>query len=339
LRITFAMPTRSFMVGRHDAGKPLLHVLCQQLRLSRTEAATYVRQRLVRLAGRVCPQPGRQVRPGQRVEVALPKAPRPQVQRQDRPGKDRERPAGETHIVVRYVDDQLVVVDKPPGLTTVRHAEDAAEFGSKAKRFLPPTVIDLLPAVLAGRGVRGGRLRAVHRLDRETSGLLVVARTPDAERALGLQFRRHGIGRHYLALVRGQAQNGRIESNLVRDRGDGRRGSKSSPEGQHAATNVLALEVLGNYTLVECRLETGRTHQVRIHLGEAGTPLCGERVYDRPVHGPPLPDGSGAKRPMLHAASLEFEHPTTGQRLRFTAPLPRDMKSLLERLRRQASRR
>src|SRR5205823_9632083 len=95
---------------------------------------------------------------------------------------------------------------------------------------------------------------------------------------------------------------------------------------------------LGEYTLVECRLETGRTHQVRIHLGEAGTPLCGERIYDRPVNGRPLPDGSGAPRVALHAASLGFDHPATGKRVRWTSPLPRDLKELLARLRRRARR-
>jgi 23S rRNA pseudouridine1911/1915/1917 synthase len=101
-------------------------------------------------------------------------------------------------------------------------------------------------------------------------------------------------------------------------------------------THVRVVEELGDYTLVECRLETGRTHQVRIHLGEAGTPLCGERVYDRPPHGQPLPDGSAAPRLALHAAVLGFDHPTTGRRLRWTSPLPPDLADLVRRLRRQA---
>ena len=86
--------------------------------------------------------------------------------------------------------------------------------------------------------------------------------------------------------------------------------------------------------MVECRLETGRTHQVRIHLGEAGTPLCGERVYDRPLNGRPLPDGSGARRVMLHAARLGFDHPATGKRMTWDSEMPPDMAELMERLRR-----
>ena len=91
--------------------------------------------------------------------------------------------------------------------------------------------------------------------------------------------------------------------------------------------------MLGEYTLVECRLETGRTHQVRIHLGEAGTPLCGERVYDRPINGRPLPDGSGAKRILLHAARLGFDHPTTGKRMSWESAMPPDMIEAIARVR------
>ena len=93
--------------------------------------------------------------------------------------------------------------------------------------------------------------------------------------------------------------------------------------------------MFGEFALVECRLETGRTHQVRIHLGEAGAPLCGEKVYDRPVNGKPLPDGSGATRPMLHAARLGFVHPDTGEAISWEAPPPDDFADLLERLRGQ----
>jgi 23S rRNA pseudouridine1911/1915/1917 synthase len=177
----------------------------------------------------------------------------------------------------------------------------------------------------------------VHRLDKDTSGLLVFARTVEAERHLGQQFRSHTIERQYLAIVRGRPRDGRIESWLVRDRGDGRRGSSATPgEGQHAVTHVRVVEALDGYSLVECMLETGRTHQVRIHLGEAGTPLCGERIYDRPLHGRPLPDDSGIPRVALHAAVLGFEHPASGEKVRWTSPLPRDMAQLVKRWRRRA---
>jgi 23S rRNA pseudouridine1911/1915/1917 synthase len=238
--------------------------------------------------------------------------------------------------VIRYADRHVVVVDKPVGLTTMRHPHEAAEFGKRAQRFLPPTLMDTLPALLRarGKGRSAPRLRAVHRIDKETSGLVVFAVTPEAERELGRQFRGHTIERRYLAIVRGKAKPGRIESYLVPDRGDHRRGSGQQPGGgQRAVTHVSVVEELGDYTLVECRLETGRTHQVRIHLGESGTPICGERVYDRPIHGKPLPDGSGAGRVMLHAARLGFDHPETGKRMTWDAALPEDMEQLLKRLR------
>lgn len=241
-----------------------------------------------------------------------------------------------------YVDEQIVVVNKPPDLTTMRHPGEAAEFGPRARRFLPPTLQDLLPQILERRGL-GGRPRAVHRLDKETSGLVVFARSPEAEGSLGKQLRAHSMDREYWAVVRGAAREATIESWLVRDRGDGRRGSWRPPEtasearpprdAQRAVTHVRVVERLGDFTLVACRLETGRTHQIRIHLGEAGTPLCGERIYDRPLHGRPLPDSSRADRIALHAATLGLTHPATGRRLKWESPLPADLRRLIDHLR------
>jgi 23S rRNA pseudouridine1911/1915/1917 synthase len=265
----------------------------------------------------------RKLRRGQHIDIQEPK----QV----------EPTAPSTAIEVRYIDDHIVVVEKPSGLTTMRHPEETREFGARARKFLPPTLADLLPAQLArGRDARRLPVRPVHRLDKETSGLVVFARTVEAESLLGRQFRAHTVERRYLAVVRGKAENARIESCLARDRGDGRRGSSvAGAQGKRAITNIQVVERLGDYTLVECRLETGRTHQVRIHLAEAGTPLCGERVYDRPLHGKPLPDRSGTPRLALHAAALGLEHPKTGKRLSWRSPLPRDLAALVARLRGQ----
>jgi 23S rRNA pseudouridine1911/1915/1917 synthase len=138
-----------------------------------------------------------------------------------------------------------------------------------------------------------------------------------------------------LAIVRGTSTVGRLESVLVRDRGDGRRGSSTNPnadDGKHAVTHVTVRQQFAGFALVECRLETGRTHQVRIHLGEAGTPLCGERVYDRSLNGRPLPDESGAARPMLHAVRLGIDHPDTGERMIWESPPPQDFTQVLTRI-------
>ncbi len=339
------MSVRFFIVGRNEAGRPIAACLGERLSLPRSVVRRLLREQHVRVNGVLCADPQRRLQRGQRVQVRMlsktserrqpPSGGRQPPERRESQGADAPRSGRRRPIRIRYVDEHIVVVEKPAGLTTMRHAEEAAEFGDRARRFLPPTLADMLPELLAkGRPGRHPPVRAVHRLDKDTSGLVVFARTVEAERHLGKQFRAHTIERHYLALVRGRPKEGRIESWLVRDRGDGRRGSSPTPgEGQRAVTHVRIVEALGNYTLVECRLETGRTHQVRIHLGEAGTPLCGERIYDRPLRGKPLPDNSGMQRVALHAALLGFVHPATGEHMRWISPLPKDMRQLVKRWR------
>jgi 23S rRNA pseudouridine1911/1915/1917 synthase len=173
----------------------------------------------------------------------------------------------------------------------------------------------------------------VHRIDRETSGLVVFARNVPASRILAEQFRLHTTHRRYLAIVAGRVVARTITTRLARDRGDGRRGSTSAEDGKEAITHVSPLEHFGSTaTLVECRLETGRTHQIRIHLAECGHPVCGERVYVPPRRGG-TKDEPRAPRVMLHAAELGFVHPVTGDELRFSSPLPADIRRLLGELR------
>jgi 23S rRNA pseudouridine1911/1915/1917 synthase len=325
------MNERTWTIRERDAGKSITDVVASVLQLPRKQAVALLRQGAVRLGGQPCRKPDLAVRSGQRLSIAptaVDKKPRFVDRKPTQPRPEKPQKIAGVRIV--YKDEDLIVVDKPAGVTTVRHAGELAEAGSKA-RYLPPTLVDLLPQLVKGPTHGRFRIRAVHRLDRDTSGLVVFARNEAAESKLGKQFRAHETDRAYLALVRGVPVEGRIESTLVRDRGDGRRGS--GPDGQQAVTQVRVLEQWPGYGLVECRLETGRTHQVRIHLGEAGTPLCGEHVYDRPLHGKPLPDASGARRPMLHAAELALTHPTTGRRLSWTAEPSADFREVLERLR------
>ena len=174
----------------------------------------------------------------------------------------------------------------------------------------------------------------VQRLDKETSGLLVFARTADAERGLGMQFFNHSVERKYLALIPGTIAPQSIESILVRDRGDGRRGSAPfSQPGKKAVTHVHIVEKFQAFTLVGCQLETGRTHQIRIHLAEKGSPVCGEKVYRTTVNGSILPDGSGFPRLALHAAELGFIHPISGEPMHWNMALPEDFSKLLQQLR------
>lgn len=349
------MPPIVFVVDRREAGQTLAAVLKKRFGISWSQAKRLVERRHVRVGQQVEVDVTRRLRVGKRVqldagtvevrdagrgtrkETAVSK-PKTEVSRDPKGGAASQaepiaRRLAVPGVEIVYSDDAVVVANKPAGLTTMRHEEEAAEFGPRGKRFLPKTLADLLPGLL---GAPGRPVIAVHRIDRDTSGLVVFARTPAAAEALTKQFRKHTVDRRYLALTRGISQPGRIESVLVRDRGDGRRGSTrktNPPDGKRAVTHVKVLEELGPFALVECRLETGRTHQVRIHLGEAGTPLCGERVYDRPVNGRPVPDGSGAERPMLHAARLGFTHPDTGQPMTWDVKPPDDFAALWAKLR------
>jgi 23S rRNA pseudouridine1911/1915/1917 synthase len=250
-------------------------------------------------------------------------------------------------LQLRFVDSQVIVVEKPAGVTTIRHPEE--KHWPEKRKNLQPTLDEMLARLLAHSPGRPGRsagrvlgsrgsaptVRTVHRLDRDTSGLMVFARTPEAERHLGNQFRAHSVLRRYLAIALGVVDRSlTISSNLVRDRGDGRRGSAPFPNiGKHAVTHVVPVERLGSYTLVECQLETGRTHQIRIHLSEEGHPLCGEAVYHRDRNGNIVPDPSQAPRVALHAAELGFVHPTTGETLTYHMDFPPDLARFLERLR------
>lgn len=345
------MPPARFIVDRKEAGQTLAAVLKKHYSLSWAQAKRLIEGRHVRINNQIEPDVARRVKPGKTISVSAgaidfkshdrsrkptpPKAPakskpKPVVEKPAKPKKPTPRLDPD---VLVYSDDAIAVVNKPAGLTTMRHAEEADEFGEHGKKFLTRTLAKMLPALL---GTPGRPVYAVHRLDRDTTGLLVFARTPEAEKHLTQQFRKHSIDRRYLALTRGTPPAGRIESVLVPDRGDSRRGTtrKSNPsDGKKAVTHVKVKEALGDFALVECRLETGRTHQVRIHLGEAGTPLCGERVYDRAVNRKPLPDASGAARPMLHATRLGLRHPETGETMTWNVPPPADFETLLKTLR------
>lgn len=335
-------PKPVFHIGRQHHGATLVAALTALVpQCPARQLAQWVQQRRVLLNGNVCTQLQQTVRRGDVLKV-LERGLPPPVRAAD--------------VAVLYLDDHILVIDKPPGISTVRYADQAA--GRRPQR--QPTLVDLLPAVVArelgglaspGRGGRGEsrrggrapaasaagtpRVLAVHRLDRDTSGVMVFARTRAAQQRLIPQFRQHTTHRVYHAMVVGElAASQTIESYLAEDRGDGRRGSTDDPRrGRRAVTHVEPLERLGDFTLVACRLETGRTHQIRIHLAEIGHMLCGEKLYTRTAAGTRMHDPSGAPRQALHAAELGFTHPATGQTLRFHAPWPPDLRDWLEDLR------
>lgn len=322
-----------------DRGVTLAAFLRQRLGgASWSRAQKLVRGRHVLIHGNICTDPARRLREGEVVkllEAAAPKLPGP----------------GDVRIV--HLDDDVVVVDKPPGVNTTRHHEE--QDWPARRRQLQPTLEELVPEAirehLARRTRRSGGprqsagetvnrrvppVKAVHRIDRETSGLVAFARNVPAARILAEQFRLHTTSRRYLALVVGRVGAGMIRTHLVRDRGDGRRGSAADGEGKLAVTHVRPVEHFGDaYTLVECRLETGRTHQIRIHMAETGHPVCGERVYGPPRGKATARDEARAPRIMLHAAELGFVHPKSGAELQFASPLPADIERVLAGLRKR----
>jgi 23S rRNA pseudouridine1911/1915/1917 synthase len=314
---------QSFPVSADLAQKTLAAALRQWLPgQSWTQVRQLVTGRRVSIDGECWLDPARRLREGQVVAVLAAPAPLPRQP--------------ET-LVLRHIDEHLVVVEKPSGVATVRHPTERN--WPARRKALHPTLEDLVMAQMArreGKRRKGPlpRLRIVHRIDKETSGLVVFARSVVAESGLGKQFRAHTVIRRYLTVVPGTVAPQRIATQLVRDRGDGRRGSRSEPGlGKMAVTHVDVVEKLSGYSILACRLETGRTHQIRIHLAELGNPICGEKVYNRRPSEAAQPDSSGAPRLALHAAELGFVHPVYGTTLHWTMPLPADLQAWLDGLR------
>jgi 23S rRNA pseudouridine1911/1915/1917 synthase len=252
----------------------------------------------VTVEGEVVTAIDHRLRGGERLAVRLA-APRPRD------------PTREGTLV--HDDAHVVVIDKPAGISSVPY--DDRETG---------TAMDLIRGAWRRMGLRATEtpLHVVHRIDKATSGLLMFGKSKRAELGLAAQLRDHSCERSYLCVAHGVVVAGRIESNLIADRGDGIRGSAiHANQGKRAVTHVEVVERLRGATVCRVRLETGKTHQIRIHLAERGHPLIGEEVYGRDLvaaGGQLLPAG----RLMLHAATLGFLHPITGERLRFASATP-----------------
>jgi 23S rRNA pseudouridine1911/1915/1917 synthase len=233
----------------------------------------------------------------------------------ERPEPEPELVPEEVDLRIAYEDDHLLVVDKPAGV--VVHPSPGHRSGT------------LVHGVLA-HGAAGGdeeRPGIVHRLDRDTSGLLVVARSDEAYEQLKELVRTHGLERTYTSLVRGRprSKRGRIEAPIGRDRRDPTRQSLNTDSPREAVTHFELLELLGQYALLRVDLETGRTHQIRVHLGSIGLPVVGDAVYGAP--------DPALGRQFLHATRLAFEHPLTGKRVEVESPLPAELAGYLQGLR------
>jgi 23S rRNA pseudouridine1911/1915/1917 synthase len=218
--------------------------------------------------------------------------------------------AEEMELRIAYEDEHLVVVDKPAGV--VVHPAPGHASGTLVHGLLAHDVA-------GGDAERPG---IVHRLDRDTSGLMVVARSEEAHRRLQALVRRRELERHYLALVVGRprSRRGRIEAPIGRDRRDPLRHSLDSDTPREAITNFELVELFPSHALLAVKLETGRTHQIRVHLSAIGLPVAGDPVYGRPHE-------LGLERQFLHASRLAFSHPFTGERVDVESPLPDDLQA------------
>jgi 23S rRNA pseudouridine1911/1915/1917 synthase len=226
--------------------------------------------------------------------------------------------ASEPGIV--HVDEWLAVVDKPAGL--VVHA---------APGHRGETLVDVLGELLGG-GADPERPGIVHRLDKDTSGLMLVARGDEAHRRLAAQIKAREVRRSYLALVEGRprSRTGTIDAPLGRDYRAPERRAVGGRGPREARTHFTVVEALAADAFVEARLETGRTHQIRAHFAAIGHPIAGDPRYGHAGR-------HGLERQFLHSAKLGFRHPMTGEEMEFTSPLPADLAAALERARTMAN--
>lgn len=293
-----------------DAGLRLdVYLAKEQVAPSRSFIQRLIEDGAVRVNGRVEIKPSYRVRASDVIEVSLP------------PPEDVSAcvPPEDIAIAVLYEDDDLLVVDKPRGMTV----------HPGAGRTTGTLVNALLGRQMNLSGI-GGPLRPgiVHRLDRNTTGVMIVAKTDQAHLRLAADLAAHRVGRHYLALVRGNI----VENEGVVDAPIGRHAVDRKRQavvvgGRRAVTHFRTLERFGDYTLIEATLETGRTHQIRVHMQYIGRPVAGDPVYGG------VRDELGLAAQALHSAKVEFTHPATGRHMVFEADMPDDMRAAVGALR------
>jgi 23S rRNA pseudouridine1911/1915/1917 synthase len=298
------MATVRFTVADTDAGVRLDKLLAARPEIgSRSLSERLLFDRAVRVDGEERVKSHR-VEPGSVVEVEVPE-------------RETGLVAEPVTVDVRYEDEHLLVVDKPPGISV--HPGAGQRKGTLASQLL---------SLGAAGGPDPARPGVVHRLDGDTSGLLVVARSEESYEALRRGIGRKEVDRRYSALVRGrpQSRTGRIDASIGRDRRDRTRRSLDTDKPREAVTFFELVEQLEEHALLQVRLETGRTHQIRVHLAAIGLPVSGDRQYG-------VSGDLGLERQFLHAFRLTFQHPVTGDEVDLASPLPADLEEALERAR------
>jgi len=284
----------------------------------RREAAALVDGGEVRLDGTVVAKGSQRVTGGAELEVEVPAAP------------DGPQPDAGVAFEVVWADADVVVVDKPAGL--VVHAGAGHADGTLVNGLLAR-----FPDLAGHDWPDPGRPGIVHRLDKGTSGLLMVGRTPAAATDLTRQLQARTVERRYLALVRGRVEDDRgvVDAPLARSATDPTRMTVRA-DGRVAVTSYEVLRRFASATLLRCALQTGRTHQVRVHLAAIGHPIVGDDRYTRGTrrpgdgHAGPVARVLAPGRPFLHAEVLGFDQPSSGERLRFTSELPADLRGALD---------
>ncbi len=317
--------------------KALARDVPEEAALSRTRLARLIAEGAVQVNGAAATDPKARVTEDDRIDIAVPQA------------EDSHIAPENIALSVVFEDDDLIVIDKPAGM--VVHPAPGSPGGTLVNALLHHCGDSL-------SGVGGAkRPGIVHRIDKDTSGLLVVAKSDRAHHGLAAQFEKHSVERYYRAVVYGvpdasdprlrgmrgvSFESGnimKITTGLARHRTDRPKPAVVFDGGRHAVTRARVVQAFGTpaaVSLVECWLETGRTHQIRVHMAHAGHGLIGDPVYGgrrklplRALPPPALEAVSGFSRQALHAAVLGFDHPVSGENLRFEAPLPADMAHLL----------
>ncbi|MHA6334473.1 RluA family pseudouridine synthase [Qipengyuania sp. CAU 1752] len=310
------MSAPEVITGTLHTGGRLDKALAEASGLSRERVKSLMADKAITVAGALATNPSAKCAAGADFNITLPATIEPKAAPQDIP------------VDVVHEDEHLLVVNKRAGM--VVHPAAGNQDG---------TLVNALLHHCRGQlsGINGvARPGIVHRIDKDTSGLLVVAKTDAAHEGLAAQFADHSIHRRYLAICAGypNPRAGTIDARLGRSDRDRKKMAvlaKDSSRGKHAVTHYATLRTLAGCALIECRLETGRTHQVRVHCQSIGHPLLGDPTYGRdPKQLRPILQRIGFARQALHASELGFVHPVTGQKVSFTADLPADMQELID---------
>ena len=315
--------TQGYHIREDQHGTRLDRFLISSIEgVSRTYLQKLIRSGEVTVNEKIAKQPSYQLQHGDRVSLMLP-APRP---------LDTLQPEN-IPLDIRHEDSHLIVLNKPAGMLV--HPANGVNVGTLVNALLAHCRTDL-------SGIGGvERPGIVHRLDKDTSGILVVAKTDIVHRELSVQFEQHSIARQYVAVVCGTPIKtvGTINAQIARSRRDRRRMTTVETGGRYAVTHYEVLETYPKFALVQLTLETGRLHQIRVHLQHIGHPVAGDAIYGGERRA--LNDADTAqlqqaltqlKRQALHACLLGFVHPVTGGNLTFSAPIPKDMQQVVDAL-------